>query len=101
MLTFGWGHSTGGVDYTHIFKVKAASPDSGIEDFRNRLVSHLAVDLLPDAALGSLLVEIAQLWEAHQPHREDRLLESATTRRVLKGRIGKRFERPTFTLEEE
>lgn len=93
-MTFGWEHSTGGT----LFTAHPPNSETQAENLKARLISHYIVDLMPEPAVLNLLEEIVQIWEDYQATLRAPLPAPVAQRRVLKARITKRYDRPTFEL---
>lgn len=61
-----------------------------------RLVAHLALDELPDAALAEILDCLGNAWAFHQPT-APQVVEQPNAR---KGKLTRRYERPTYAIED-
>lgn len=96
-LTFQWKHVAGGT----VFTAHPPSSEAQAESLRARLFSHYIVDLMPEAAMMDLLEEVVRVWDDHQAALRMSLSAPAKQRRVLKGRVRTRYERPTFAVVEE
>lgn len=96
-LTFQWTHVAGGT----VFTAHPPSSDAQADNLRARLISHYVVDLMPEAAVENLLEEIVRVWADYQATPHKPLPAPFKQRRVFKGHVTARYERPTFALAEE
>jgi hypothetical protein len=98
ILTLNWSRQGSEGDLHHFFSYKFAEPFSAttpVPIFR-RLFAHLALDELPDAALPEALDFLSNAWIFYQPMVPE-IQEPPQTR---KGKVTRRYERPTYTIEE-
>jgi len=98
MLTLHWTREASEGDQHHVFAYKFADPfdSAAVAPVYKRLFAHLALDELPDAALTEVLDFLGNAWIYYQPTMPE-VPEPSTTR---KGRVTRRYERPTYTIEE-
>lgn len=98
MLTLAWSREASDGDLHHVFSYKFADPFSvtAAMPFYRRLFAHLALDELPDAALAEVLDYLGNAWMFYQPITPE-VTEPPKTR---KGKVTRRYERPTYTIEE-
>lgn len=61
-----------------------------------RLFAHVALDAIPEAALGEILECLANAWAFYQPTLPS-VQEQPKTR---KGKVTRRYERPTYVIED-
>lgn len=98
ILTLHWTREASDGDLHHLFSYRfadALTATTAAPVYR-RLFAHLALDELPDEALPEILEFIANAWIFHQPappHIEQPV-------QTLKGKVTRRYERPTYTIEE-
>ena len=71
---------------------------TSIVPFQMRIFGHLILDELPDEALSEVLELLSNAWTFYAP--ASRQLE-APPKRVLKGKVTKRYERPAYSINEQ
>lgn len=71
-------------------------PERGARVNYKRLFAHLFVDELPDDALAEILEFLANAWLFYQPT----ALALEQTGKKLRGKVTRRYERPSYTIEE-
>jgi len=98
MLTLHWAREASDGDLHHIFSYKFADPVSAAATapVYKRLFAHLALDELPDTALTEVLDFLSNAWIFYQAAAPE-VLKPPKTR---KGKVTRRYERPTYTVEE-
>lgn len=98
ILTLHWTREASDGDLHHFFSYKFADPFSATATapVYGRLFAHLALDELPDAAVPEVLDFLANAWIFHQPSAPE-IEQPAKTR---KGKVTRRYERPTYMIEE-
>ncbi len=99
ILTLNWIREASEGDLHHFFWYKFADPfgATATAPVYRRLFAHLALDELPDAALNEILDCLGNAWVFHQPA----ALEVEQPARRLRGKVTRRYERPTYSIEEE
>ncbi len=100
MLTLHWTRNASDGNLLHFFSYRFADPFNATtaSAIYKRLYAHLALDELPDAAMTEVLEYIGNAWLFHQP--TSAAPESEQPARTLKGKLTRRYERPTYTVEE-
>lgn len=98
MLTLHWAREASDGDLHHILSYKFADPLNATASapIYRRLFAHLALDELPDAALTEVLDFLGNAWIFYQPT----MPEVQEAPRTRKGKVTRRYERPTYTVEE-
>lgn len=98
MLTLHWTREASDGDLHHVFSYKFADPFSvtAAVPIYKRLFAHLALDELPDTALTEVLDFLGNAWIFYQPTMQ----EVQEPPRARKGKVTRRYERPTYTIEE-
>jgi hypothetical protein len=98
ILTLNWSRQGSDGDLHHLFSYKFAEPRSvtASAPIYKRLFAHLALDELPDAALTEVLDFLGNAWIFYQPM----MPENQEPPKSRKGKVTRRYERPTYTIEE-
>lgn len=99
ILTLQWVRADSGGGFHHFVSYRSSSAfnANAATPVYRRLFAHLALDELPDEALAEVLECLANAWAFHQPVVPPSGSEQPLTRR---GKITKRYERPTYSIEE-
>lgn len=100
LLTVGWKVQSPLGDLHHLFAYKFASPASATTTsaLYNRLFAYLVLDQLPDRVLPEVLEQLGNLWMFYQlPHPESQPPQP----KRLRAKMGRRYERPTYSMTEE
>jgi hypothetical protein len=99
MLTLQWAWQGSEVDYHHVFSLRVPdAPDERVTTTMfMRVLAHYTLDELPDEALGEVLEFLGSAWAVHQPLAPPETSEPPRTRR---GKITKRYVRPTYIIED-
>jgi hypothetical protein len=98
-LTLGWKRHSAEGDFHHFFAHQIIdASDSTTTALYPRLFAHLLLDELPQEALPELLEYLASAWSFYTLPLE---LVPPQARRVLKGKVVRRSERPTYSLPDE
>jgi hypothetical protein len=100
MLTLQWSREASEGDLSHRFSFTFAEPLSApvLAPICMRLLAHLTLDQLPDAALTEVLTSLNSAWMFYQPVRAE-FQETARIRKG-KGKVVRRYNRPTYAIEE-
>jgi hypothetical protein len=98
MLTLHWTREASEGELYHILSHRFADPFSATTaaPIYNRLFAHLVLDELPDSALGEVLDFLGNAWIFHQPP----VPEIEQPAKARRGKVTRRYERPTYTIEE-
>jgi len=98
ILTLHWTREASHGDFHHFFSYRFADPVGALAPATvyNRLFAHLALDALPDEAMADVLDYLGNAWVFYQPTLPG--IEEPV--RTLRGRITRRYERPTYAIEE-
>jgi hypothetical protein len=98
MLTLHWTREASDGDLHHVFSYKFADPFSttAASPVYNRLFAHIVLDDLPDSAMTEVLEYLGNAWIFHQPPAPE--IEQHVKK--LRGKVTRRYERPTYTIEE-
>jgi hypothetical protein len=96
-----WNYSTTAVEISHRVTFRPKGPlDAFSEDnWQMRLISHLLVDMIPDAGLTEMWDALADTWERHEPLGPSAQKIASLVRRTAV-KAGRRYERPTFPASE-
>lgn len=99
ILTLSWTRQASEGDLHHLFAYKFSDPSyvAATAPIYRRLFAHLALDELPDSALPEVLDHLSDAWEFHQSIAP----EVQSQPRVLKGKVIRRYERPTYSIDGE
>ena len=99
-LTFGWKHHTAEGDFHHFFahQIADATDAIGPSVFSPRLLAHLLIDELPQAALAEVLESVAETWYFYC---NPLAPASVPIVRSLKGKVVRRSQRPAYSLPDE
>lgn len=99
ILTLNWTREASEGDLHHFLSYRFADPFSATATapVYRRLFAHLALDELPDAALNEILDCLGNAWIFYQPTP----LEVEQPSRTLRGKVTRRYERPTYAIDEE
>ncbi len=102
-FALGWEQTTGEADFSHLFRwrFREGATTETSSRVKARLVLHALVDLVPDEGLPDLIREIGRISEEYEPLPPLKMLASAPVSRIAKGKIVRRYERPTFPISEE
>ena len=98
ILTLKWSRQGSDGDLHHYFSYKFAEPYNvtAAAPVYKRLFAHLALDVLPDSALSEVLDFLGNAWAFYEPVKS----EIQEPPKVRKGKVMRRYERPTYTIEE-
>jgi hypothetical protein len=96
----GWHRESSEGDLHHLFAYKFAGPCdiTSTVPIQMRILSHLMLDGLPDEAFPEVLELLANAWSFNVPSSQKIELPQ---RRVLKGKVTKRYERLAYSLGEQ
>jgi hypothetical protein len=85
--------------FVHRFSWKVSEPPTAeaIDCFRSRIYCHAILAMLPDQVMPEVLSQLTAIWD--EASFSVPIIEAPVTRR-FRARVGKRFERPTFPIEE-
>jgi hypothetical protein len=99
ILTLNWTREVSEGDLHHFFAYRFSelSDVTSSAPIYKRLFAHLLLDELPDTALPEILKHLSDAWLFYQPTAP----EVQSEPRVLKGRVTRRYERPTYSIDEE
>jgi hypothetical protein len=100
MLTLNWTREASEGDLHHFlaYRFTERSLTTSIAPVFQRLVAHLLLDELPDSALPEILDYLGTAWAFHQPISAEKKTEQPHMR---KGKVTRRYERPTYFIDEE
>ena len=98
ILTLNWVRQGSAGDLHHAYSYKFAEPFdiASAMPVCQRLLSHLVLDELPDSALSEVLNFLGDVWLFHQPTPQP----ARESVRLRKGKVTRRYERPTYAIEE-
>jgi hypothetical protein len=101
VVTLSWRIDTSGGEVQHRFAYRFPNPFDATSTaaLETRLLGHLMLDRLPDDALPEVLEFLASAWAFYQPSPPQ--IEAAAERRLVKGKMTKRYERPAYSLSDE
>jgi hypothetical protein len=96
-----WRYSTTSADISHhlTFRPKGPLDEFSEGNLQMRLISHLLVDMIPDAGIPDMWEALADIWERHEPLGPSANKLMALVRRTPI-KAGRRYERPTFPVSE-
>jgi hypothetical protein len=99
MLTLSWTRQASEGDLHHLFAYRFSDPAdvTATAPIYRRLFAHLVLDELPDTTLPEVLDHLSDAWVFHQPIAS----EVQSQPRVLRGKVTRRYERPTYSIDEE
>jgi hypothetical protein len=102
VITGGWLRESFEGDLQHFFSFRFAQPyeATSASPIFPRLIAHLIVDQLPDQALPEVLEQLGNAWLFYQfvPPQGEPASPSSNS---LKGKMIRRYERPTYSLTGE
>lgn len=98
MLTLHWARETSDGDLHHVLSYRFADPFDTTADapIYRRLFAHLALDELPDVAMTEVLDFLGNAWIFHEPITP----EVKQPTKVFRAKVTRRYERPTYAIEE-
>ena len=101
VLTLGWQIEASGGKVQHLFAYRFPDPFdlTSTGALKTRLLGHLILDVLPDEALPEVLELLGNAWLFYQPAPPQ--IEAPAERRLFKGKVTKRYERPAYSLSDE
>lgn len=101
VLTLGWQIEVSGGEAQHLFAYRFPDPLdlTSTGALETRLLGHLILDGLPDEALPEVLELLGNAWVFYHPAPPQ--IEAPAERRLLKGKVTKRYERPAYSLSDE
>lgn len=100
MLTLNWTREASEGDFYHFlaYRFTDQSVTTAAAPVCQRFLAHLMLDELPDAALPEILDYLATAWTFHQPVGAEKTTQQPGVR---KGKVTRRYERPTYFIDEE
>ncbi len=98
ILRLNWSREGSDGALHHMFSYKFAETCDATSTavVYRRLFAHLALDALPDAALGEILENLGNAWAFYRPP----VPQSSEPLKTRKGKVSRRYERPTYTIED-
>jgi len=98
VLTIQWTREASEGDFSNVFSYRSADPhDATIHpSVYKRIFAHLVLDELPEGAMGEVLDFLGNVWIFNQPTAP----QIAPTTKTIRGKVTRRYERPTYSIEE-
>lgn len=103
-VTLGWQQDVTGARFLHTVSIPAyqatAKRPVWSEDLQIRLLCHVLINRIPDKGLPELCESLGRMYEFYNtPNLNE--LPALPERRQIRGKIGRAYERPGFSIADE